>query len=195
MGVLKHIKDFFKSAGWTKIERALLISTFICTLVVTVYSVRTSRRALEQLDYALRPWISIPSVHTYFESDRMETKFEIVNIGQLPAYVKVQGHGFLDGERIGFADSHKPDTVSVLLPGQRIWYAGMGVKGDTYDRIAQGNTFQSIMQEIQVDYGTERTKMDLYTRQKIRFDNKDLPKIKKNTDRPGLWDVIDANFK
>lgn len=184
-----------KSLVWSRAERSLLVLTFLCTLIATVYSVRTARRALKQSEYALRPWISIPSVQTYFESDIMDTKFEIVNVGQLPAYVKTCVYGSLNGEKSNPDLSSNPDTVYILLPGQRIWRAGLSVRGKTYERIKQGDTSLNVTQNIHVDYGTSRNSLDHFTRHTIRLDIDDLPEIAANTNRPGLWDIEDGDFE
>ena len=68
---------------WCRIERLLLILTFFFTAVATIYSVRLAKKTLIQVENELRPWIIIPQVESYFKADRMETKFQIRNIGKM----------------------------------------------------------------------------------------------------------------
>ena len=183
-----------KSRRWARVERILLILTFLCVCIGTVYSVRTARRALEQADAALRPWIAIPEVRTHVRSGGMDTKFEITNIGQVPAYVQLDADGYLNGERVHDIDP-PTETVLPLFPGQRIWRRGMTIEGDCYKRIVQGDTSVKIVQEIRVDYGIAMNKKDYFTRYKVGFDAKKLPKIVENTEQSGLGIRIDGDFE
>ena len=150
---------------------------------------------IEESENAPRPWVSIPTVQTYFHADCMDTKFEITNIGQLPAYVEVQVEAYLDGERIDNVDTSKQSGAIAILPGQLIRQEGLGFEGESYKRLRQGNVSQSIVQEIRVKYGIRKEEMDFLTWQRIEFDVDDLPKIVENTNRPGLWNLIDGGFK
>jgi hypothetical protein len=130
----------------------------------------------------------------YFQSGQMDTKFQIINVGLLPAYIQIHVVAQANGKTVpNVCASEK--NVSVLIPGQRIWVTGQRINGEAYRKIPEGDTSKNFVQEIRIDYGSERNNMEYYTWQKIQFDSTDLPKIVENTERPGLWNATDSNFK
>lgn len=99
------------SLYWDRAERILLLVTFLCTVIGTSYSVSTARRALQESQLSLRPWVAIPDVDTFFKGDRMETRFRVVNIGKVPAYVTWELEGQYNGKRITVAEDKQPPPM------------------------------------------------------------------------------------
>ena len=104
---------------WHIIERGILILTFISVAIGTLYSVLTARRALVQSSFDLRPWISTPKVETYFKSNHLETRFEITNIGKIPAYVFVDANVYRNSNPVP-VEQIQNNPVS-LMPSQKYY--------------------------------------------------------------------------
>lgn len=184
------------SSFWQCLERLILISTFILTVVGTGYSVRTAQQALIQSSIDLRPWISTPKVETYFKSDRLETRFEITNIGKIPAYVIVEVNGYENGNPIKQIQPDQTEHFFSMMPGQKIYCVGLGMKGESYNNILTKQFDDEIIQSITIKYGTSRNDTEKYwTYSKIKFDVKDLPLQPQQDSSAGVWDIIESDFK
>ena len=184
------------SSYWQRFERLLLILTFFCTLVATVYSVRTSQKAIDQASSALRPWIAIQGIDTFFEEDHMETRFKIMNIGQIPAYMIMEIEGHYENKKLPQIHPQSQTHPSVIMPGQTIWGKGVVVEGETYQNILEKELSGELVQSIRVSYSSKKERPSSYfSYQKIVFDVSDLPRDIINSQHLGLWDLVDGDFK
>lgn len=180
---------------WSKVEHYMLLATFMCALVGTVYSVRTARRALEQSKNNLRPWITISSVNTHFKQTQMVTNSEIKNVGNVPAYIRVTCDGFLQSQKIRHKNLERQNIVAVIFPGQTIWRAGFQIEGKLYQQIVAGEEIPQLQQRIHISYGTSVDKMPYFTSQKLEFQPQKLPRPLADIKRLGLWRIVTADFK
>jgi hypothetical protein len=189
------MEDNEMKTKWQLLERWILILTFICTLAATIYSVQTSRTALQQASNIMRPWITIEGINTLCSENGMGTKYVIKNIGTMPAYVVMKREAYQNGKQI--ADITSP-TVSrlVMMPNQVIYENGIIMFGDTYQMILKKVSVGEITQSIKINYGISRDKTDEYfIYQKLKFDQKEFPEDIKNTKRAGIWNIEESDFK
>jgi hypothetical protein len=184
---------------WDKIERILLLLTFLCIAVTTFYSIRTATTALKQASNELRPWISVSGVDNYFHVDSLETKFQITNIGRLPAYVMIEANAYKDGNSVkkmsGFEDI--PTEPIVLMPNQTTRFRALEIKGETYKAILKGTDVTEFIQSIRVNYGLSKEEIgNFFVYQKIKFDHSKLPLLLKNSKQPaGIWTHEESEFR
>jgi hypothetical protein len=184
------------SSFWQRVERFILICTFIFALTGTLYSVLTAQKALEQYSIDLRPWISTPKVETYFKPDRLETRFEITNIGKVPAYMTVEACAHRNGNLVKQKQPNQMGQTFSIMPGQKIYFVGFGMKGDTYEKLLNHQFEEEVTQSIDIKYDTNKNDTKRYwTYSKIKFDIKDLPPQLQNSQAVGVWDIVESDFK
>lgn len=179
-----------------RIERLLLILTFICVAIGTVYSVLTSKSALNVASNELRPWIIVPRVESILGIDHLETRFEISNIGKTPAFVIVEATATINEKPVKHLSKKNADMQLVIMPGQKIFYKAFRMKGKAYRKFVNKKTDDEIMQSISVKYGISKKDTDrFWTYYKIKFDKSDLPYKPLGTYYVGIWDIVDSDFK
>jgi hypothetical protein len=182
--------------SWQCVERLILMFTFILTAIGTVYSVQTARQALIQSSIDLRPWIAVSKVNTYLKPDRLETRFEITNIGKTPAYVIVECDAYRNGDSVKQQNPEQGTNGDSILPGQKFLYEGFGMKGDTYQNLLNGLFKEDIVQSIKVKYSRNKSDdEEFWTYIKVRFDIKDLPHQPQDDPVVGLWNIVESDFK
>lgn len=72
----------------------------------------------------------------------------------------------------------------------------MFVEGELYRRILSGDFDGELTQWLRVSYGTSKEgPTDYFTYQEIAFDISDMPSDLKDTPHPGIWNVVDMDFK
>ena len=89
-----------------------------------------------------------------------------------------------------------PPYAVAIMPGQTIWKPGVFVEGELYRRILSGDFDGELTQWLRVSYGTSKEgPTDYFTYQEIAFDISDMPSDLKDTPHPGIWNVVDMDFK
>jgi len=185
---------------WKNIERMILIATFLCTTIATIYSIRTASRALDQMSKDLRPWISVPDIDTFFYSDGLETKFQVQNIGKVPAFINIECNAEKDGRPIevplksGDFSAHP----NVLMPGQMVRFVALVMKGEIYQGIKKKHLKPEIYQTIRVKYGVDKETIGKYhTYLKVKFQPEKIPTSFNVGEIPGfgLWSFEESDFK
>ena len=180
---------------WQKTERILLLLTFFCTSIGTVYSVCTAQKALAQATVALRPWIAIPNVNTYVRSTGFDTAFELVNIGQVPAYAQVSVVGDIDGETIPQEERERESLVFVLLPGQKILRDAVKVKDQVFQEMKGARSDHRVFQHILVKYGTQKGDLRYETVKEVELKSADFKQLLSSPERTGHWKLVGEDFK
>lgn len=195
MNRLRRVRKLKEAIFGDRIERLLLILTFLCIAIATTYSVRIARRALEQSEISLRPWIALPNINTFIDSDHLSTEFEILNVGTVPAYVQVSIAGYIDDRQSKHMNPEREMIISAVFPGQSILRGGIRVSGNLFRRILEGNQSLSIKQEITVSYGVTRERLDYSTSQLVEFIHTQLPEVINNGKQARLWRLVSTRFK
>ena len=182
-----------KSIKWDKFERLLLILTFICTAIATSYAVYTSTKAIKLSSIDLRPWIVIEKINVDVSHKDIKTKFQVSNIGKIPAYVLFRIEAFLNGKPIKDRDI---EYTIALMPGQIIHQPGLTITGQIYKQIIKRKFADELIQSIRVNYGSVKEKPhEYFVFQKVKFDQNDFPRQMKDYARSGVWDIIESDFK
>jgi hypothetical protein len=176
------------------IATLLLATTFLCTAIATTYSVLTASKALEQARIELRPWITIPMIESYAQANEFNSKFQVLNIGKLPAYLRIEAKAFENGKPLKVLDG-KVEEIA-LMPNQLMRYRGLTIKNESYRKLLNSEYDAEIVQEICVYYGTQKGVYEFFTCQKVKLDNKKVPVAFKDRDQPpGIWIIEDSEFK
>jgi hypothetical protein len=161
---------------WIPAERLVLVLTFICTGAGTIYSVGLARKTLNQMGNELRPWVIIPQVDSHFKASRMETKFQITNIGKIPAFYTVTNEAYYGTQADAQLAPKRTESLIVIMPGQTIWVGGYGIKGEAYEKIRKKGSVGNFVQGIRVSYGQRKSNFGKYwTYLKVIFDANDVP--------------------
>ena len=130
------ITNHESESKWRRVERGLLIFTFLASVLGTYYSVRTSKLALQEGNIELRPWINISEVNSFFHRDSFEAKATIFNFGKVPAFVSIRSNAALDGVAVNNANN--PRIQTVIMPGEEFRYGPLMIKGDSFKEMQQG---------------------------------------------------------
>ena len=185
-----------KKSIWVFIERILLILTFIGAIVGTVYSVRTSQKALKQASIELRPWILIRKINSVWDDEKIKSSFQVTNIGKIPAYVSFEVKSFLNDEPSQLESPAQPPKVRALMPNQTEFPVGLIIKNEYYKKAMNKELDVKIFQSIKVNYGTSKeTVGEYYVYKKLEFDQYDLPKKIQSLEQSGIWNLIDCDFR
>jgi hypothetical protein len=176
---------------WQKIERALFLLTFFCTVIGVYYSVRTATKALAQAEITLRPWIAIQNVNTHFEAADIETSIELINLGQSPAYLRVFVSASFDGQSIPPKESPK----CVLLPGQSISRDGLKLEGNLFQAFRDGPGDHHISQRIHVQYGSEKNDLRYDSEREVALTSEQFKQILISPSRSGVWKLVEEDYK
>jgi hypothetical protein len=190
--------DTVKNAApslWQKIERIILLLTFIWASIGTHYSVRTSYKALAQAEVALRPWIAIPNVNTNVQATQFDATVELVNIGQVSAYARVSLAGNIDGVAIPQEDPERASLILALLPGQTILRNAVRVKDQTFREMRKEQTEHCVFQRILVEYGTKKSDLRYKTEKVVELKSADLKQLLSSLKTTGLWKLVEEDFK
>lgn len=179
------------STFWQVIERSLLIVTFLFALIGTIYSVRTAQKALFQAEVTLRPWIAIPNVNTHVEATYLETSIDLLNIGQVPAHLRVFVSASFDGKSIRANES----VNCMLLPGQSIQRDGLTVKGDLFHALRDGPDEHRISQRIHVQYGTQEEDLRYESMREVALTSEQFRQLLNSPTRTGFWKLVGEDFK
>ena len=180
-----------------RLDRLLLILTFLCTAAATIYSVRTARHAIMQAKNELRPWVIVSAVDTFLKADCMESKFKIINIGKTPAYLVIENDVFRNGELVKYP-SEMPKVPISIMPGQTIWHSGFGLKGDTYKKLRQDKKSfgDEIIQSLRLKYGRDKNDVGTFwTCFKVEFDGNDIPDDPQSGSGIGIWNILETDFE
>ncbi len=184
---------------WRKIERVILVLTFLVTAAVGYFSIRTSKIAVEATSLDIRPWVSIPKIDSTFQKDEIRSVFIIENIGKVPLYYKVQIKGFFDEKPIDRSEEYKevPNNIIALMPGEVIKFMGIRISGDTYRILKETDIPVNITQEIRIDYGISRNDIKrYYVSQTMRLDYHGVRRVLEHHEKvPGIWIPEKADFK
>jgi len=187
---------------WIRVERLILVLTFIflfLTFIFTtwgsIYSVRLAKKTLSQMENELRPWIVIPQAESYFKADRMETKFQILNIGKIPAFYTVENEGYYGSKPTGHLEPKATESLLAIMPGQTIWINGCGLRGEPYERLRKRNLTEDFVQGIRVKYGHRKDNVGkFWTYAKVRCDSADVPDSLQGTNT-GMWNIVEIDFE
>lgn len=181
---------------WEKLERFLLLLTFACTLLGTVYAIRTSRIAIQQAHESLRPWIAVQDVLTVCLSNRMDISVIIENIGSVPAFVSSERSGDVDGKSISppLGDLHT--NRNVYLPGQKITLDVANVHGDEYQRLLTGQSkSQLVTFTVTIRYGRSADDMPYLHSKTLECEVHRIPEVLASQSYLELWRLVRSDFK
>lgn len=183
---------------WIKFERFLLILTFLCTVVAIIYSIRVSNIAIEQAEIDLRPWIVISQLIIKVRPNKEEfsTKFEITNIGKLPAHIKTTNQSYIDDIPLEKDINSKDVGVIVIMPNQKIYREGIILTREGYRKIIKQKIKHKVISTIHIDYGKSKERIGkYYTSMKFELDQDDIPSDVTKIKDGSLWNIIDSDFK
>ena len=197
---MSSLKNIIKSIRWSKFERVILILTLLCTLTITIYSIKTSQVAITQSKINLRPWVSLPSIHTQFHMDNIEIRQKVENIGNIPCYVKIIGEITYSIENNQNTKRPGITNILVLLPKQHINY-GYTISGNIKEKVLEKDPRLSISIGTTVYYSEIKSDIEkYYTYSKSDLFLKNLPQ-KIATGEPidntesGIWRSIESHFR
>jgi len=183
---------------WRRLERAVLMVTFLCTVIGTIYSVRTSHLALRISANNLRPWVKVDKVRSSFNDSNLTTRFHCANIGDLPAFVEDEADIFIDGIKFKTL-SHSNSSIastSLLMPGQDQWSSGFTVKSQTAESLINGSFTGVFEIEIKIRYGTSKDNLCYLTQHRLRFDRDRFQKyLNESNSNDTAWYTLGGDFK
>jgi hypothetical protein len=144
-----------------------------------------------------RPLISITSVDSYLNTDSLETKFVIKNVGNKPAFVTIKDDALIDGRNIEVKNKNSESNYQIIMPDQYIEYQGLVIQGNTYQSILKGSLNPKITQNIKIDYGdTERNVGEYNIFESVRLDTAKLAAFKNRSNTSGgFWLLEKSSFK
>ena len=193
-------KNSQDQSWWPKLERIILLFTFLCTLTGTIYAVITSNKALKISSNELRPWISVVRIDPYFHKDAMRNKFVIQNVGKVPAFVITDVQVEVDGKKINLVLDEKdvPKGPIVLMPGQIVRRPSFYMKGDKYRKLLKGSYNPKVYQDISVTYTDDKNIIDKYfVYYRVKFQPEKIPRPLPSGiyQGAGLWTFEESDFK
>ena len=185
-----------KRSKWEYFERFLLIAAFICLAISTWYATSTAKKAIEQASNELRPWVIVEKINVFFHDENMKSKFQITNIGKVPAYIKIETELTLNGVPIEPTYLKPVKFPIAIMPNQTIHKEGLTIGGDYYKKVQKKEFEGKIVYSIRIDYGVSKDKINnYYFYEKLEFDQEDMPNNLQNIEKSGIWNIVETDFQ
>jgi len=180
--------------SWPRVERVILLFTFLLTAVATAYSVRTASTSLKLASSEMRPWITMPFMRTRVDTESIELLLEIENVGNIPAYYVVEHTTYLDGNPTKKpAVSHPPFA---LMPGQTFNYTALTIQGEDYQAILKNEFSRELKCTTRIRYDVvNKDTGKYYTYLEYTFNASKMPVPPKSKDLPGIWPITKSEFQ
>lgn len=182
---------------WDRFERFILVLTFLCTAIITFYSVRTASKALIQSKINLRPWVSLPKIDVIIQNDYLEIKQAVENIGNIPCFVSIDSKLNIRYNDISKELEPEEYKILVLLPGQKIYY-DYTCPNELKELIKHKSEDLDIILSVKVYYSEKKNDIGqyfTYNKSRLRVDMIPDNIINGYTYSSGIWYNLESDFK
>jgi hypothetical protein len=195
----KELKDNKNDKRWDRVERTVIILTFVFTAITSSCSIRTANRTVMQMNNELRPWVSLSQISTSLQEDSMLIGQFIENVGRIPCYVKTEG--VFEYINNGILKEVKgPDALEslILMPGQKITY-DFEIKGTCLEEIIAKKRDIDYLIAVKVYYSENKDRVDkyfTYNKSRLRIDR--VPNVTSKNKKyvfGGIWANVESSFK
>jgi len=144
----------------------------------------------------LRPWIVVEKVNVHFDDEKMISKYQIKNIGKVPAYLQLKTAVLRNNIPIEPLNPTEEDPVIAIMPTQLVRKEANRIRGEIYHKLRSKEFKEQINCSIRIVYGSSVDKSDEYfSYYKYELDKKDMPEDLNNLEGIGLWNIVESNFR
>ena len=175
------------------IERVILVGILICTIVTTVYSVRTSRTAIKVATVDLRPWLSVVNMGSVLKTDSIAIEMQIKNIGKIPAYVRVEHEGYIDEKLVL---NHFESEKFTLMPTQLLNYSVLEIRGKTFETMKNKDFKGKLIFTIHIYYGVRKDNARAFVSYyEIELNKEEMSNLLEGKHDAQIWNIVASDFK
>ncbi len=175
------------------IERVILIGILICTIVTTVYSVRTSRTAIKMATVDLRPWLSVVKMGTVLKTDLMTLRIQVENVGKVPVFWTVEHDGYVDGKP---TEEHFISRNMTLMPRQWVYYSVVDMGPELFKAIKRNDFEGKLIFKIHIYYGVRKDNARAFdSYYEIELNKEEMSNLLEGKHDAQIWNIVASDFK